>query len=63
MSKWQPIDTAPKDGTQFLAWDGVCVENIKWWSGMWVTSWCNDADYANHGAPTHWMPLPEPPSS
>ena len=61
MSDWQPIETAPRDGSQFLAWDGVCIENIKWRNGMWQTSWAHDEKYSMNGAPTHWMPLPQPP--
>ena len=61
--EWHPIETAPKDGTEILAFDGVCIENIKWMNGIgnWVTSWNHDVDYTINGDPTHWMHLPEPP--
>lgn len=65
VSGWQPIATAPKDGTHVLA----CVAGSDrsmgeafYWEGAWRT-W----DGENHTrtyyepAPTHWQPLPEPP--
>lgn len=64
VGQWQPIETAPKDGTEILAYgrkqDGayfVAFEYGDWWcAGPWDEGWCE----LNH-APTHWMPLPEPP--
>ena len=60
---WQPIETAPKDGTKVLAFDGlgktrpfalVMKFNVDVWEdtleGM---SW----------EPSHWMPLPPPPAA
>lgn len=55
---WEPIETAPKDGTQILAWDGYDYEvahySVK--ADEWTV--CDD-EYHMH--PTHWMPLPDPP--
>jgi len=59
--EWQPISSAPKDGTEILGYDGVTMENIKWRLGLWVTSWGHDEQYSLDGEPTHWMPLPPPP--
>lgn len=59
------IDEAPKDGTEFLAWDGACMECCHFRKdGVLVTSWegsrfSMDEDVACDA--THWMPLPEPP--
>lgn len=71
MSEWQPIETAPKDGSSVLlwseAWDmswGVVIGSYD--AGAWVTSEGqtadDDEDEFGSIAPTHWMPLPPPPS-
>ena len=56
-TQWRPIETAPKDGTHILAFHNGSIWTV-WWSDtqMWHDS--NDYDYR----PTHWMPLPKPPS-
>jgi hypothetical protein len=59
---WQPIETAPTDGTKILVWDGIAVE-ILWVRGdkkAWkhiITSEIKGKLYK----PTHWMPIPEAP--
>lgn len=56
---WQPIETAPKDkGVRVLVtWDAlVAVGERSSLGGWWVDEW------AEYKKPTHWMPLPEPPS-
>ena len=61
-SNWQPIETAPKDGTEVLgfyfdhAGGGDCFSVICFWDGDWRESSVLDATFV-----THWMPLPEPP--
>jgi hypothetical protein len=74
--KWQPISTAPKDGTLVLgAVAGAQIPAIIKWvitprSGKWVAGNEDDfdslddwSDYvASHDFPaTHWQPLPSPP--
>lgn len=64
---WQPIETAPKDGTIILVgWRGEC-----WlcFPAMWRASNVSHGLYGWHYLtlektckPTHWMPLPEPPT-
>lgn len=56
MSSWQPIETAPKDGTDFLATDGKTVVYCIWSGTICAFDW-KDASQ-----PTHWMPLPAPPT-
>lgn len=80
---WQPIETAPKDGTNILVFytkASVDFCHIAWWdngefykeqgyqniedaTGWW--SYIKDS-FSSHklngyDAPTHWMPLPQPP--
>jgi hypothetical protein len=57
MTEWQPIDTAPKDGTDVLIFcdDEIVIGSFA--GGMW---WFDQIRYEKH-APTHWMPLPAPP--
>ena len=50
--KWQPIETAPKDGTIILARQGgyyPCY--IRWMDGNWQSV----SYHATH-VPTHWLP-------
>ena len=65
MSEWQPIETAPKDGTSILGY--WCYEGgfehyiqpIRYLHGKWLHDW----DHSDELYPTHWMPLPEPPAA
>lgn len=72
---WQPIETAPRDGTHVLAVvrgdykPGVSfVPTVVEWSDR-LGGWVEDSDYvcdecglpSEHFKPTHWMPLPAPP--
>jgi hypothetical protein len=74
--KWEPIETAPKDGTSILVFDGS-VRKTKWYTHYMngkpnpyrAPEWEQDEMYGGFGGyqgplrPTHWMPLPEPPNS
>lgn len=63
MTTWQDIGTAPKDGTYVLVWrpdegDGHHEAHAGidvWIEGCWYKS-------RRLQQPTHWMPLPSPPS-
>jgi len=75
MADWQPIETAPKDGTEVLLWGPYCgcPATAQWtgkawaayWDGWRVVEYMSDfgTDYREFDMPTHWMPLPEPPTS
>lgn len=65
MQEWQPIETAPRNGTEIL----VMLEN----KDMHIVyghryDFGNKFEWAqfdgpNNYNPTHWMPLPKPPSA
>lgn len=73
--EWQPIETAPRDGTVILltyaddvlvgAWDAGESRypwkylDAEWRRGKGLVPFMNGL--ASH-APTHWMPLPAPPA-
>lgn len=65
---WQPIETAPKDGTSFLACHaGSGVHQITWHgkaSHIPLYGWAHgeDVEDVDLWSPTHWMPLPAPPT-
>jgi hypothetical protein len=75
VGKWQPIATAPKDGRAILIFDPERPESEEWRGhkfddhrfsvGYWRT-WAPHGGWGNRNnatvEPTHWMPLPEPPS-
>lgn len=66
LSEWQPIETAPEDGTWvFVYWKGMPVSFYP------LTAFNSGDEYGwepvlarDFGEifPTHWMSLPEPPA-
>ena len=72
---WQPIETAPRDGTHVMVfpdnrYGGHGWAVAKWGSGHFggmpgevrhLTGWISDGGFFMGPQPTHWMPLPEPP--
>ena len=75
--EWQPIETAPKDGSNILLWEGSSTTPFigYWFPGenhlkaRWTA---NSEHYDTDGNAcvidrisseyvTHWMPLPKPP--
>jgi hypothetical protein len=58
MSEWQPLSTAPRDGTPVDLWHkkGFRITET-WWDKADAIWSCvmSDVDF------THWMPLPKPP--
>lgn len=60
---WQPIETAPKDGSRVLInrkgyAEPICVG---WYSQDWKEWKSVPGEWS--WKPTHWMPLPDPPKS
>ena len=74
LTGWQPIETAPRDGTEILMTNGVDVSSGQWFSeygGTYDQEGAPNGDGCDAGwtdwsggmqpDPTHWMPLPPPP--
>ena len=66
-TEWQPIETAPRDGTVFDVWVGLysrrvadCVMCKQWGRVYAYNPESGYYDQKISGA-THWMPLPPPP--
>lgn len=56
---WQPIETAPKDGSDILVYHPErCEQFVCYYRECY---WMFSPDGALATDPTHWMPLPEPP--
>lgn len=75
MADWQPIETAPQDGSAFIGLIGRLVYTVHWqqyydkwphqeggptFRGGWSRE-VHDAHYPC--SPTHWMPFPDKPST
>lgn len=69
MSKWQTIETAPKNsgykyGPRFIGFADGEVMVLHWWDGN-KSGWMHACNFIGDNGqayyPTHWMPLPEPP--
>lgn len=60
-SQWQPMETAPRDGTMVLMWT-ECGVVIGFW-GQRANQWLRPASSHNKDLEDvrHWMPLPKPP--
>ena len=64
---WQPIETAPRDGTEMLLWDGTNLgvgfrTDTAWGLVFELHNWEWGHEISFKTVyPTHWMPLPEPP--
>ena len=78
MSKdWQPIETAPKDGTVIIGKQGDCIALIFWYKTHRTEAWAhslgvkvkNGKQVKNNNSVigldgiSLWMPLPEPPKT
>lgn len=67
LSQWQPIETAPKDGTWVLLYWPMTRTNVVV-SGHFYAArdgeefWWSQPRVESSKEPTHWMPLPVPPA-
>lgn len=71
---WKTIDSAPRDGTRILiaggtfelGWDDqIIADHIEiafWHTDHWHGPEANAHDEWQKHRPTHWQPLPAPPS-
>lgn len=62
---WQPIETAPKDGSKFIAWHPHGYVDFFHWQKHENTGWRDSfiQVYREGSGPAHWMPLPASPAS
>ena len=60
--EWQPIETAPKDGSEILIYQDGHVFGHDFAIGRWVTPgyWSNRNSVGEYNRPTHWKPLDSP---
>jgi hypothetical protein len=58
-TQWQPIETAPKDGTAVLTYRGPGLIAV---AEFWVECGWIVPDGMEITNVTHWMPLPAPPA-
>ena len=57
LTDWRPIESAPKDGAAVLLYRSNPRRTVK--VDRWLTNWWYETKIEH--APTHWLPLPEPP--
>lgn len=66
-SGWQPVETAPKDGTRVDVWvdwsdgDASRVTDAYWNSKCWQLGLYSENQYKLRPRVTHWMHRPPPP--
>ena len=65
---WQDISTAPRNGRRVLVWGPDFQTVTEAWfceeTGLWPrdSSHSDEGEPCNVGLPSHWRPLPEPPT-
>jgi hypothetical protein len=66
VNEWQPISTAPMDGTRVLTFRADFRESmgVAWFNatGCGEPCWV-PVNGSSWPEPTHWMPLPKPPTA
>lgn len=74
VAQWQPIETAPKDGTAILVTDSFAYRSdpkkphhvyraVRWNEEGYGWEIYNDGEIIDQDGPTFWMPLPAEPGS
>lgn len=67
MSEWKPIETAPETGESIIGYnkDWQTVQQVEWCKVdcCWIYTEELLAQLDSEADPTHWMPLPAPPST
>ncbi len=68
MGDWRPIESAPKDGTEFLAYRNGRIAECYRVQRDDCEMYCFGGTSASvglfpHSKPTHWMPLPPAPDA
>lgn len=63
LEAWQPIDTAPKDGTPVL----LCGDPKRYGKPVWIGWWMPEphgcwSSFGRDGSVVGWRPLPSPPA-
>jgi hypothetical protein len=66
--EWQPIETAPTNGKQFICWNGEEMLILNKPKGHALGRWEKiskkwTGSFVRFDNPTHWMPLPPPPNT
>jgi hypothetical protein len=62
-AKWQPIDTAPRDGTRIMGLGGILAQETLWCKTShvplygWNFQPDRDEEDMDLWHPTHWRPL------
>lgn len=59
--EWQPIETAPKDGTRVVGYGRNIFGDYVWACRYLRGYWALDGNDLSVN-PIMWMPLPEPPT-
>ena len=59
--EWQPIETAPKDGTWFIAGFDGDLPSRHAWAAMCIWECGRFEVQETPDQPDYWMPLPKPP--
>jgi len=74
LTQWQPIESCPKDGSTFMAYNAATGPYQTWYNDSEpdrpgteypLRTWTNASNRPKQGvwypSPTHWRPMPEAP--